>query len=69
MIAPALTGYIVNRSGNFRTPFRITHFIAVAGGAAWVFGVDQPHSSRLNIRRLRALQNPSRIAIDTEHIF
>jgi cyanate permease len=41
VIAPALTGFIVNRSGNFRTPFLITSAIALAGGAAWVFGVGR----------------------------
>ena len=41
VIAPALTGFIVNRSGNFRTPFLITSAIALAGGVAWVFGVGR----------------------------
>jgi ACS family D-galactonate transporter-like MFS transporter len=41
VIAPALTGFIVNRSGNFRAPFLITALVALAGGAAWVFGVGR----------------------------
>jgi MFS transporter, ACS family, D-galactonate transporter len=41
VIAPALTGFIVNRSGNFRTPFLITALVALAGGVAWVFGVGR----------------------------
>ena len=41
VIAPALTGFIVNRSGNFRTPFLITSAVALAGGIAWVFGVGR----------------------------
>jgi hypothetical protein len=41
VIAPALTGFIVNRSGNFRTPFLITSAIALTGGLAWVFGVGR----------------------------
>jgi MFS transporter, ACS family, D-galactonate transporter len=41
VIAPALTGFIVNRSGNFRVPFLITAAVALAGGFAWVFGVGR----------------------------
>jgi MFS transporter, ACS family, D-galactonate transporter len=41
VIAPALTGFFVNRSGNFRTPFLVTAAVALAGGIAWVFGVGR----------------------------
>jgi len=41
VIAPSLTGFIVNRSGNFRTPFLITAAVELAGGLVWVFGVGR----------------------------
>jgi ACS family D-galactonate transporter-like MFS transporter len=36
VIAPALTGFLVNRSGNFVAAFLITAAVSIAGGLAWV---------------------------------
>jgi MFS family permease len=39
VIGPALTGFVVQRTGNFLIPFAITSAICIAGGLAWVFVV------------------------------
>jgi len=39
VVSPALTGFIVNRTGNFQLALAITAAVALAGGFAWVFGV------------------------------
>jgi MFS family permease len=39
VIGPALTGFVVQRTGNFLIPFAITSAICIVGGLAWVFVV------------------------------
>ena len=39
IVAPAVTGYLVNRTGSFVWPFAITGFIAVLGSLCWLFVV------------------------------
>jgi MFS family permease len=38
-VVAALTGFLVDRTGNFLTPLAITAAVLVAGGLSWVFGV------------------------------
>ena len=37
IIGPALTGYVVDKTGSFIAPFAITVAVLTIGGAAWVF--------------------------------
>ena len=39
ILAPAITGFIVNRTGKFSWPFAITALISVLGSLLWVFVV------------------------------
>jgi ACS family D-galactonate transporter-like MFS transporter len=39
VVAPALTGFLVDRTGNFLAPLAITAAVLVAGGLSWVFVV------------------------------
>jgi MFS transporter, ACS family, D-galactonate transporter len=39
IVAPALTGFLVDRTGNFLAPLAITAAVLVAGGLSWVFVV------------------------------
>ena len=39
VVAPALTGFLVDRTGNFLTPLAIAAAVLVAGGLSWVFAV------------------------------
>jgi ACS family D-galactonate transporter-like MFS transporter len=39
VVAPALTGFLVDRTGNFLVPLAITAAVLVAGGLSWVFVV------------------------------
>lgn len=39
VVAPALTGFLVDRTGNFRAPLTITAAVLVAGCLSWVFVV------------------------------
>jgi len=39
LIAPALTGFLVDRTGHYFSAFALTAFICVAGGLVWIFGV------------------------------
>jgi MFS transporter, ACS family, D-galactonate transporter len=41
VIAPALTGFLVNRTGNFLAAFAITAAVSVIGSLGWVLGVRQ----------------------------
>jgi cyanate permease len=41
VVAPALTGFAVDRTGSFVAPMAITAGVLVAGGLAWVFVVGQ----------------------------
>jgi MFS family permease len=41
VVGPALTGFVVDWTGNFLTAFGIAVAVAMAGGLAWVFGVKQ----------------------------
>jgi MFS transporter, ACS family, D-galactonate transporter len=41
VIAPALTGFLLQWTGNFRAPFAVTATLCLAGGLAWVFLVGR----------------------------
>jgi MFS family permease len=41
IIGPALTGFLVDKTGHFGAPVAIAAGMAVAGGIAWVFGVGR----------------------------
>jgi MFS transporter, ACS family, D-galactonate transporter len=41
VVGPALTGFVVERTGNFLMPFAITSVLCIAGGLAWVFIVER----------------------------
>jgi MFS transporter, ACS family, D-galactonate transporter len=41
VVAPALTGFLVDRTGNFLTPLAITSTVLLAGGFSWVFVVER----------------------------
>jgi MFS family permease len=41
VVGPALTGFVVQATGNFRNAFAITSLLCVAGGLAWVFLVGR----------------------------
>jgi len=41
VIGPALTGFVLQWTGNFRAPFAITAALCIAGGLAWVFIVGR----------------------------
>jgi MFS family permease len=41
VVAPALTGFAVDRTGSFAVPLAITAGVLVAGGLAWVFVVGR----------------------------
>ena len=39
VVAPALTGFLVDRTGKFLAPLAITAAVLMAGGLSWVFAV------------------------------
>jgi hypothetical protein len=39
VVAPALTGFLVDRTGKFLAPLAIAAAVLAAGGLAWVFAV------------------------------
>jgi len=41
VVAPAQTGFLVDRTGKFLAPLAITAVVLMAGGLSWVFGVDR----------------------------
>ena len=41
VVAPALTGFLVDRTGRFLAPLAITALVLVAGGLSWVFMVGR----------------------------
>jgi MFS family permease len=41
IVAPALTGFLVDRTGNFLLPLAIAALVLVAGGLSWVFVVGR----------------------------
>jgi MFS transporter, ACS family, D-galactonate transporter len=49
VVAPALTGYLVDRTGNFLAPLAVTAAISAAGGLSWVFVVG--HVEQVNWQR------------------
>ena len=46
VLAPALTGFLVDRTGNFLAPLAITAVVLVAGGLSWVFVVGRVEEMR-----------------------
>lgn len=51
VIGPALTGFIVSRTGNFQTAFLITAAVAMTGGLAWVLVVGRLEPVRWDSER------------------
>jgi MFS family permease len=41
VVAPALTGFLLDRTGKFLAPLAITAAVLVAGGLSWVFVVGR----------------------------
>jgi sugar phosphate permease len=41
VVGPALTGFVLERTGNFAVPFGITAALCIAGGLAWVLMVGR----------------------------
>jgi MFS transporter, ACS family, D-galactonate transporter len=41
VVAPALTGFLVDRTGKFLAPLAIAVAVVLAGGLAWVFVVGR----------------------------
>jgi len=41
VVGPALTGFVLERTGNFVAPFTITAALCIVGGLAWVFMVGR----------------------------
>jgi MFS transporter, ACS family, D-galactonate transporter len=41
VVAPALTGFLVDRTGKFLAPLVITAAVLTAGGLSWVFAVGR----------------------------
>ena len=55
LIAPALTGILVDRTGSFTVPFLVVAIVTLAGGAAWIFLVGK--IVRINWQQLGAAPN------------
>ena len=53
VVAPALTGYLVDRTGNFRAALMTTAGLLVAGGISWVFVVGKVEQVRWQPERNR----------------
>ncbi|HZP17699.1 MAG TPA: MFS transporter, partial [Terriglobales bacterium] len=51
VIGPALTGWVVNRTGNFILPFAITSIVCAIGVIAWVFIVGRVEQIDWSARR------------------
>ena len=41
ILGPALTGYMLDWTGNFQAAFAITAAISLAGAVAWTFGIGR----------------------------
>jgi len=41
VVSPALAGFLLDRTGDFTAALMITSAVMLAGGLAWVFGVDR----------------------------
>jgi len=53
VVVPALTGFLVDRTGTFLAPLAITASVMVAGGLSWVFVVgriEQVHWKSVKLR-------------------
>jgi MFS family permease len=46
VVAPALTGFLVDRTGKFLAPLAIAAAVLVAGGLSWVFAVGRVEQVR-----------------------
>ena len=54
VVAPALTGFLLDRTGKFLAPLAITAAVLVAGGISWVFLVDRFEQVSWNSEQRRA---------------
>jgi MFS transporter, ACS family, D-galactonate transporter len=55
VIGPALTGFVVDKTGNFLAPFAITAALLLIGGIAWVFIVGPLKEVKWGARRTASL--------------
>ncbi len=51
VLGPALTGFVVERTGSFHLPFAITAVLSLAGGLAWLFVVGRVEEVRWEMQR------------------
>jgi MFS transporter, ACS family, D-galactonate transporter len=51
VVGPALTGFVVQGTGNFVMPFAITSLLCVVGGLAWVFLVGRVEQIDWTLKR------------------
>ena len=51
VLGPALTGFVVERTGSFHLPFAITAVLSLAGGLAWLFVVGRVEEVRWELQR------------------
>ena len=58
VIGPSLTGFILQWTGNFRTPFEITSAICVVGGLSWVFVVGRVEQVKWSPFKIREAMTP-----------
>jgi MFS family permease len=57
VIAPALTGFLVNRTGNFLVAFAITAMVSVMGSLGWVLGVRRLEHVDWDIKTRKTLDS------------
>jgi ACS family D-galactonate transporter-like MFS transporter len=60
VVAPALTGFLVDRTGKFLAPLVITAAVLMAGGLSWVFGVGPVEQVSWESDPSGAAMNPTR---------
>jgi MFS family permease len=54
VVAPAITGFLVDRTGNFLAPLAIAAAVLVAGGLSWVFAVGRVEQVRWELESAEA---------------
>ena len=59
VVGPALTGFALEKTGNFLLPFAITSMLCVVGGLAWVFMVGRIEQVRWAPKREASSAQPS----------
>jgi ACS family D-galactonate transporter-like MFS transporter len=59
VVGPALTGFVLGRTGNFLLPFAITSSLCVVGGLAWVLVVGRIEQVRWAPKREGCIVQPA----------